>query len=160
MPPKSAPKHLIIKAKRQASVYFITVLPNDTFGTLKAQIAEIVNHSGGLIIDDALNPISEADEIPEIPTIGANLDSSSDEEDAKEADDGYETDDTAPMIAPARKQISIDDIDIALYPSLTELQEDNMKIQDFDESIDDFAEVVFKMKNEESFNVYSKAYGI
>lgn len=163
MPPKASKTEIILKAKRQASIYFITVLANDTISTLKSKIVEIVNNSGGLTLNDELKPINEEEiQAPEeIPMIGNMSNSSSDNEEGKgDEDDGYDTDDTAPMVFSNKRQISIDDLQLGVFNNegeMTELENnDNMKISSF--QWNDFTTIGFKLKNEQ-FHIFFNEYG-
>lgn len=163
MPPKAVKTQIIIKVKRQASIYFITVLPNDTISTVKAKIVDIVNKSGGLILKDELKPITEGGiRAPDAPMIGGIDDSSSDAEQEGAEDDGYDTDDTAPMVFTNTKQISIDEIELGYSEAngdgIIDIKtEDSTKVSNL-KWIVDFATIVFKLKNED-FKLFYNEYG-
>lgn len=163
MPPKSSKSQTLVKVKRQASIYFVSVLPTDTIATLKAKIVDIVNKSGGVIVNDELKPPAEGNDgtgsAPTVPVIGA-VDNSSDEEPMDQDDEGYDTDDTAPMVTPNSKLISLDQIELATQSAEGEMEaldaDDKTKIQGL--SWQDFTTVVFKLPNEE-FAIFSREYG-
>lgn len=171
MPPKKDSGNLLfLKAKRQASTYFVGISKKDTVNQLKNVLVDMINQSGGLKLDDSPVPMNDDleqinDQQMVVPKIGLNDSSDSEEENhdagKNQNDDSNDakSDDTE-MNDPNRVKLTVDEITLGSFDNMNNIYSSNVSELTIEDGtkietlfLQDFALIPFKYKDE-NFNIF------